>query len=117
MRLNANILEVAQAVNPVARQFDFVTVIPGRLKLPKLTANDHITGSAVAGDVDFSDIGTAGGVCLQDQRYPVIGPVNFRTRINPGKSKAKIAKIVDKSLGGFGHFVGVVGLTRADRDQ
>ena len=59
LSFNRHILEKAQAVHPVARSSDVVTVVPGRLKLPELPAHNFIAGAVVTGNIDAAHIGAA----------------------------------------------------------
>ena len=59
LRVNRHIREKPQAVYPVARSSDVVTVVPGRLKLPELPAHNFIAGAVVTGNIDAAHIGAA----------------------------------------------------------
>ena len=114
---DVDIFKVAQALQPVTRKFDALAVVPGRLQLSKLSANDFVPGSAVTSEVNFSHISAPRGVGLEHQCHTVGAAVDFIDRFNPCKCKAKIAKILRECSRGFGHVFGVVGLPHFDADH
>ena len=54
---------------------------------------------------------------MQHKRHTVVAAVNFELGLNPREGVAKTAKVLGEGLGGLGHMVGVVGLTRLDGHQ
>ena len=115
--LDVDVLEVAQAVDPVARELDLVGVVPGRFELAELAAHHFVARAVVARDVDAPHVGAAGRLGREHEGHPVVGAVDLRAGLDVGEGIAEVAEVVGERLGGLGHLVGVVGLARADGHQ
>ena len=109
--------EKAQTVHTVARQSDFVAVIPSGFKLAELATNHFVTGAVVARYQNAPHISTARRLSLQDKLDPVVLTVNFWLGIHTGESKAKLAEVLGEGFGGFSHGLGVVGFADGNFDQ
>ena len=59
LRFCSHTLEVAETVNTVARELDFVAVEPGGFVLTDFTADDFVMRAVVAGDIHAADISAA----------------------------------------------------------
>ena len=109
--------EETQAVHTVARQADAVAVKPGRFQLAELSADDFITRAVVALDVYASYVGSARRLRLNHDGHAGVVAVDVWHAFDARKSKTKPAKVVRKRTDGFGHILGVVGLTGSNADQ
>ena len=110
LRLDADLGEEAQPVHAVAREADLLAVVPRGLELAELAPDDFVARAVVARHLD-----AAHG--LQDQGHAVVLAVDLGHGLDARESKAEVAEMLGKGLGGLGDLVGVVRLAGADGDQ
>ena len=77
--------------------------------MSEFSADDLVSGSLIAGNIDTADISSPGGICLKND-FDLAGlTVNFSALLNPGKRKAKVAEIISKSFTCVDHVGDVIG--------
>ena len=115
--LDVDLAEVAEPVDPVARELDLAAVVPGRLELAELAPHDLVAGARVAGDVDAAHVDAA--LRLGDQRHDhlAVGAVDLGPRVDLGEGVAEGAEAVDEGARRLGDRLGAIRLARPDRHQ
>ena len=114
---DTHILEVAQTINPVARDADFFTVVPGCLKLAELAADHLVAGTFVAGDIDAAHKGAAARVGLNRDLHAVGRAIHRGLDLGGREGETEVGEIVGERLGGLRHVIRVVRLAGLDLDQ
>ena len=116
-RVDVDFPQITQSFDAVARESNFFSVIPGRLKLANLAPDDFIAGAGVARNVDATDIRTPRRVGAQNHSDQLGLAVELGHGFDAGKCVSKIAKVIGECLGGLGHLIDVVGLAGFNPDQ
>jgi hypothetical protein len=111
--VDADVAEVAEAVDAVARELDLAAVVPRRLELAELAPHDLVARSRVAGDVDAADIDPP--LRLGDERDDdaAVGAVDLGPRIDLGEGVAEGAEAVDEGARRRGDRLGAIRRRRA----
>src|SRR5690606_32777990 len=91
-------VEVAQAVDTVARGLDAAGVVPCRLVLAHFTAHDLVARSRVAADLNAAHINAAARVYVKRKIGLVLFPVEHRIGIDVGKGVAQASQIIGNGL-------------------
>src|SRR6185295_629324 len=94
--LDVDLAEVAEPVDPVARQLDLAPVVPGRLELAELAPDHLVAGARVAGDVDPAHVDAPLRLGDQGDDDLAAGAVDVGTRVDLGEGVAEGAEAVDE---------------------
>ena len=112
-----HVLEVAQTLDPVARERDLVGIEPGSLELAQLAADDLITGALVAGDGDAPHVGTPARIDVQRVIDLALLPVDGGHRVDAGKGVADGPQVIGDLLLALGELLAREGVTGPQRQR
>ena len=93
-RVDGHVLEVAQAVDTVARQLDLVAVVPGRFELAEFAADDFIARGGVAGDIHVAHVHALARIDEESKTHFMLVTVDFGIGIDVGKRIAERGQAV-----------------------
>ena len=110
--VDADLLEVAQPVDTVARQLDAAAVVPRRLELAELAPHDFVARARVAGHVDAAHVDAALRLGEEAHDHLAGGAVDLGPLLDPREGVAVEPEQVGDALGGLGHGLAAVGRAR-----
>src|SRR5690606_25584279 len=112
-----DLVEVAQAVDAVARHLDVGGVVPRRLHLPHFAPDDLVACAGVAADLDAVHVHAPARIDIKGKVGLVRVAVESRVGIDVGKVVAQAAQVVGDGLGRFVGFGGRKGCALFHLDE
>nr|GEU28237.1 hypothetical protein [Tanacetum cinerariifolium] len=104
-RVDGDILEVAEAVDAVARQLDLVGVVPRRFELAEFAADHFVARRRVAGNIHVTHVRALARIDEEREAHFALLAVDVRVGVDVGKRVAERAQAIgDQLVGGRQQF-------------